>query len=88
MVTLLDKLTLMKQGAHISGINVTCPAYADDITLVALHKPCLQLMIDTVCEHSQMWRYKFNPQKTKIIVFGKDDSFLRRNSLWTKHQGG
>jgi hypothetical protein len=75
---LLDQLSSSKFGARLSGtaknIHVCCPAYADDISIVALHKPNLQAMLDIAHKHSSMWRYEFNPQKSHVLIFGVDNS--------------
>jgi hypothetical protein len=69
---ILDQLLLSGNGAKLAGIDIACPAYADDIALVAVHKPHLQALLDIAVEHSRCWRYNFNPSKSFALVFGKD----------------
>ena len=73
---LLETLAENNIGTYlrIPGINVTCPAYADDISLVALYKSSLQAMLDEVYDHSRLWRYEYNADKTKILVFNSDNN--------------
>jgi len=75
---ILDQLSSSKFGARLSdtagNIHDCCPAYADDISIVALHKPNLQAMLDIAHNHSSMWRYEFNPQKSHVLIFGVDNS--------------
>ena len=71
---LLDLLCRMDGGASISYINfpLVSPAFADDISIVTLHKPHMQLMLNVAYRHSCMWRYEFNPAKSHVIIFGRD----------------
>ena len=55
-------------------MNLCCPAFADDISLLALHKPSLQAMLDIVHRHSAMWRYDFNHDKSHVLLYGDDHS--------------
>ena len=71
---LLGQLALSNHGACLSGIRLSCPSYADDIYMVALHKSSLQCMLAIAYKHSQLWRYEFNPLKSQVLIFGKDPS--------------
>ena len=53
-------------------MDICCPAFADDISLIALYKPSLQVLLDKANNHSSKWRYDFNPSKTHVFVFGRD----------------
>ena len=66
--------SLQTMGAKIHTLRVSCPAYADDIAAVATHKPALQEMLDYAYDHSRKWRYDYNPQKSTILIFGRDSS--------------
>ena len=50
-------------------MRVCCPAYADDIALVAIHMPAMQAQLDIVYQHSSMWRYELNHKKSQVLVF-------------------
>ena len=51
-----------------------CPTYADDMTLLTLHKSSMRRLLDIVYDHSRKWRYEYNAQKSHILVFGPDSS--------------
>lgn len=68
-----DLLILLRKsgfGAYFDDINVTCPAYADDIALVATSAFKLQELIKIAYNHSVKWRYHYNAAKCDIIVVG------------------
>ena len=69
---LLNLLTESGHGAKLSGIDISCPTYADDISLVALHCSSLQAMLNIAYQHSTTWRYQFNPTKSSVLLFGTD----------------
>ena len=70
---LLEELVCSGHGARLTGTNIACPSYADDIALVALHKPSLQALMDISVDHSSRWRYNFNPIKSSVLIFGRDE---------------
>ena len=91
---LLDVLAGM--GSHIHGLDMSSPTYADDIVLIALHKTVLQDMLHIAYRHNQRWRYEFNPNKSSVMIVGKDtnpDEQLRlghmtlRSASLEKHLG-
>ena len=43
--------------------------YADDLALIASSPEDLQSMIDIVAQYTKKWRYRLNPQKSKVLVF-------------------
>ena len=65
---LLKQLMNSGYGATIKGINVTCPAFADDISLVSLFKRGMQVMLNIAYEYSVKWRFNFNHTKTVMIL--------------------
>ena len=69
---LLDQLNKSRHGVQLSKppLNMCCPAYADDISLVALHRPSMQALLSIVYQHSLLWRYDFNPTKSHVLVIG------------------
>ena len=71
---LLDILGSLSGGAGIRGIDIslTSPAFADDISIMTLYKPHMQIMLNAAYRHSCLWRYEFNSQKSHVIVFGRD----------------
>ena len=71
---LLDQLRYSMYGVRISNLpySTCCPAYADDVAIVNLHKPNLQKLLDIAYQHSCSWRYCFNPKKSHVLIFGVD----------------
>ena len=45
------------------------PMYADDLALIAFFPEDLQSMIDIVAQYAKKWRYRLNPQQSKVLVF-------------------
>ncbi len=66
--------SLQHIGSGIGQIFTSCPTYADDISLISLYKPVMQQMLQIAYVHSCKWRYQFHPQKSSLVVIGKDTS--------------
>lgn len=71
---LLNKLKVCGQGAGIGDIDVASPAFADDISMVSLHKKMMAKMLDIAYRYSLDWRFEFNASKSFLMVFGIDKS--------------
>ena len=70
-----DKIQMIQEaqtGAQIGDIRIPIIAYADDEVLVATEPKELQQMLDIAYCHSTKWRYKYNVQKSKIMIYGRD----------------
>ena len=46
--------------------------YADDTVLLADSKAKLQHLLDCYLEYCENWKLKINPDKTKVMIFGKN----------------
>ena len=75
MNDLLVELQESGFGGDMDDINVTCPAYADDIALIATHPAKLQCLLDISMSHSKKWKYKYNAKKSEILVYGEKCNF-------------
>ena len=73
---LIKLLKELKCAPTICNINVSCPTFADDISLVSMSKHNMQTMFKIAYNYSCKWRFQFSPEKCKIIIFGKDHSPL------------
>ena len=71
---LLKNIKNSGYGLHISDINVSCPAFADDVTPGSLHKYGLNKMLDIAYRYSNKWLYDYSPDKCSYMVWGKDKS--------------
>ena len=69
---LLRELQNARHGCSIGNITVTCPAFADDIALIAMSKHGLQKLINIAQAYSTKWNYQYNVNKCAFLVFGKD----------------
>ncbi len=59
---------------YIYGL-IAALAYCDDILLTS-HSPQKLRKLIKICEqHSQKWRYRFNPQKCKVLAFNHTQSY-------------
>lgn len=79
---------LCKSAKGIS-INHRCcsnPTQADDVVLMSLTKSGLDELMEISYRHSCQWRYKLNPQKCVVMVFGETLAEHKRLSpqrFWT-----
>lgn len=68
-------------SAKCGNINVGAICYADDIALIGTSKDGIQRLCSIAYNYSKKWRFKFNPSKCSIIVFGKDQQSNRNVML-------
>ena len=60
-----------KIGALFGNLNTCIIVYADDILLISPNDYHLQKLLDICAIYGNMWKIKFNSQKSNIIEFGK-----------------
>ena len=58
-------------GAKLMKNKIACPAFADDVTIIAVSKEAVQQLVSMAYKYSKKWRFSFNPTKCKLIVYGK-----------------
>ena len=56
----------------IGKTNVSCPAYADDLALMALYKPGLNKLLQIAYDHSVKWNDTFSIEQSVVVFEGKD----------------
>ena len=66
---LLEQLSSCMFAIDLYGKKICSPAYADDLTVIALSKEGLQSMLSLVNKYSIKWRFEFNPSKCKTMIF-------------------
>ena len=71
---LLKELKQCMAGACLGDLVIAGPAYADDITLIAVSKEGLQRLFSIAYKYGLKWRFQFNPTKCVVVPFGKDDN--------------
>ena len=68
---LIKLLRASKIGCHMLRIFIACILFADDMSLIAPTRTCLQKLLDICYDYCSKFCLKFNVNKTKVIVFGK-----------------
>jgi hypothetical protein len=77
--------TLLKSkgfGVKLSGIQLACLLYADDLVLIADSEEHLQEMMNTATEFLQQWRFIVNARKTKVVAFGRGETRSLKDRVW------
>ena len=59
-------------GVKIGSVYCGAPMYADDLALIASSADELQAMLDIVSQYATKWRYRINPLKSKVLLFGSN----------------
>ena len=52
-------------------INISSPAFADDLAIICLYPRCLERLLSIAYEYSRTWQFEFNASKSAILSFGK-----------------
>ena len=68
---LITELANIPCGVRIQNKSVAAPSFADDVAVIAKFAVSMQHYLDTVNGHSVKWKYNFNTEKIKILIFGK-----------------
>ena len=71
MDKLLYKLRLSGFGCHVGNISIPAIGYADDLALLAPTISSLKLLLNVVNSFGNEYCVKINPDKSKLLVFGK-----------------
>ena len=80
--SLLVELEQSNLCCSLYGIPVSPLGYADDIAAATTSKTKTDRMLDTVYQHSTKWRYKFNPKKSAVLVYGESEIENRNYSRY------
>ena len=64
----------------ICGLNIFPLGYADDVAAASISKNRTDQILDIVFKHSCKWRYKFNPKKSAVLVYGESLYERKRNA--------
>ena len=70
---MLNELVSIACPIYIAHTILTCQAFADDIAVAAKSESTLQYIADEAVKHSIKWRYSFNLDKIRILVFYKNN---------------
>ena len=66
---LISRLRHIGMGCHMNGLFTRVCIYADDITLLAISRASLALMLEQCKSFSRTYDILFNASKTKYVVF-------------------
>ena len=86
--SLLTKLENSGLCSAIYGINVSPLGYADDVASASTSKYSTDKVLKIVYDHSCVWRYRFNPKKSAVLVFGESERDNRNNSKYRMYKLG
>ena len=93
---LIVELKKSPYGVKIGDINVTCPAFADDLAPMAYHKYGLNQLLKIAECYRKKWQFDFSATKCFVMLWGTDidpnrNVLLGSNSLKVvtslKHMG-
>jgi len=71
---LLNDLERSGYGAKVMSVSCGNPAFADDVSLLALTPFHLQKMVDSVFQFCKHWSVSINVAKSSVTVFTKSRS--------------
>ena len=55
----------------ITGLSLSSPSFADDISLITLHPSFFQSLMTECFRYSLQWRYEFNHTKSGVVTFSE-----------------
>ena len=68
---LLRGISQLKLGASLFNYELSCPSFADEMTLVFCFPSSLNVLMQLACQYSCNWRYQFSYTKTSVVNFGE-----------------
>ena len=68
---MVEELERESLGVKVSGVWCGTLLYADDIVLIAETGEELQKMLDMVGRYAEVWKFRFNARKSKVMVVEK-----------------
>jgi len=60
-------------GIQVEEVKVSSLFFADDVVVMAENREGLQRLIDLAVDYSVKWRFTFNVNKCKVVIFGKEN---------------
>ena len=64
----------------LGTISISPLGYADDIAAASTSKNKTDRILEMVFKHSCKWRYKFNPKKSAVLVYGEGKNEQKQNA--------
>jgi hypothetical protein len=68
---LIEKINNNDSKTLFGSANISCLAYADDILLMSYSLNHMKNMLNVCDEYSKIWKIKFNPNKSTLLLSGK-----------------
>ena len=68
---LLDELNACGVGVKINGVKLAFPTVCDDMSLLALSKIGLNILMQISYRYSCLWRIEFSVPKCSVVVFNE-----------------
>ena len=86
--SLLVNLENSNLCSTIYGTSVSPLGYADDVASASTSKAQTDQVLKIVYDHSCQWRYKFNPPKSAVVVYGETERENKNNSKYRTYRLG
>ena len=68
---LIKEISECKFSLTINDLQLGCPTFADDMTLLAVFLSFLKNLMEKAFLHSKLWRYEYNEIKSGVVTFGE-----------------
>ena len=85
---LIQELIASKLCSVVSEIPTSPVGYADDLATASTAKCNVDMVMRIAHQHSCKWRYKFNAQKSAVMVHGESSNESKRNSALRQYRIG
>ena len=91
-IAFIDSLLVTLENSNfciaIYRVNVSPLGYADDVASASTSKAQTDQVLKIVYNHSCKWRYRFNPKKSAVLVFGEGERENKVNSKYSTYRLG
>eukprot|EP00057_Strongylocentrotus_purpuratus_P022603 XP_011677077.1 PREDICTED: RNA-directed DNA polymerase from mobile element jockey-like [Strongylocentrotus purpuratus] len=79
---LIKELRDKRLGCQLLSQHAGVIVLADDVALVSSSPTELQEMLNVTCKYAETWRYRINPQKSKIVTFNNKAHKSTAQPMW------
>ena len=73
---LIEELDTSGLGVSICDVSTNNPTLVDDISLISRYPLNLKLMINTVFDYADTWKFKINSSKSSVIIISTNRRLL------------
>ncbi len=80
---LIKELRNLKIGTQILNIDVRCTAFADDLDMITLSIPAMQIMVNKAADFGHRMQLEFNVPKCSVLEYSKREC---NNTVRLKNQ--